>query len=297
MNETVTISIEEITPEIAEQYLKNNYKNNRPLKQVSVSQFASDMSDGSFILNPSAPLIFSKSGELIDGQHRLRACVQSGCSFKSFVVRGADEKTYEVIDIGNPRSVSDIVGGEYKVELQSLARATLATKNGTSGISMSMRGVLNQPRRDGKKINEVVSKPATVNEIKANRKNLVECARVGKRMGSVVRKWGVTPYSYFQWLVRWVGKDDLIEEFTEEFCSVDSMNVAITTGRTLLLQRATKKNVLTPHAWVVGAMLTIYDAYLQSKQVKSFKGVYNTIDTWSELVYEKRKTLNGENNG
>ena len=296
MNEKVTISIEEITPEIAQQYLKNNYKNNRTLKQVSVSQFANDMSEGNFILNPSAPIIFSKNGELIDGQHRLMACVQSGCSFKTFVVRGADEKTYEVIDIGNPRSVSNIVGGEYKVELQPLAKATLATKNGNSGISMSLRGVLSQPRRDGKKVNEIVSKIATVNEIKENRESLVECARVGKRMGSVIRKWGVTPYAYFQWIVRWVGKDDLIEEFTEEFCSVDSMNAAVTTGRTLLLQRATKKNVITQPVWVVGAMLTIYDAHLQGKQVKSFKGVYNTLETWNELIYEKRRTLRGEDN-
>ena len=296
MNEKVTISIEEITPDIAQQYLKNNYKNNRPLKQVSVSQLANDMSEGNFILNPSAPIVFSKNGDLIDGQHRLRASIRSGCSFKTFVVRGADEKTYEVIDIGNPRSVSDIVGGEYKVELQPLAKATLATKNGTSGISMSMRGVLTQPRREGRKINEIVSMTVTVNEIKENRENLVNCARVGKRMGSVIRKWGATPYAYFQWLVRWVGKDDLLEEFTEEFCSVDSMNVAIATGRTLLLQRATKKNVLTPPQWVVGAMLMTYDAYLQSKQVKSFKGVYNTLEAWNELVYEKRRTLRGEIN-
>lgn len=78
MNEKVTISIEEITPEIAQQYLKNNYKNNRTLKQVSVSQFANDMSEGNFILNPSAPIIFSKNGELIDGHHRQNTSSSEG---------------------------------------------------------------------------------------------------------------------------------------------------------------------------------------------------------------------------
>lgn len=296
MNENVTIAIEEITPQIAEQYLNHNYKNNRPLKQISVSQYATDMSEGKFILNPSAPIIFSKRGDLIDGQHRLWACIQSGCSFKSYVIRGADEQTYEVIDIGTPRSVADIVGGEYKTELNSLAKGVLATKKGDSGISMSIRGVISQPKRNGKKVNELVSKTATVNEIKANRESFVECIRAGKRMGATVRKWGASPYAYFQWLVRWCGKDDLIDEFTENFCSVDSMDMAITTGRTLLLQRAAKKNVTTPPPWVVGALLTIYDAYLQGKQVKSLKGVYNTLDTWNDLVNEKRKTVQGEDN-
>ena len=72
--------------------------------------------------------------------------------------------------------------------------------------------------------------------------------------------------------------------------------MTVTTGRTLLLQRATKKNVITQPVWVVGAMLTIYDAHLQGKQVKSFKGVYNTLETWNELIYEKRRTLRGEDN-
>ncbi len=296
MNEKVMISIEEITPEIAEKYLDLNYESNRPLKQVSVNQLARDMSEGNFILNPSAPIIFTEKGKLIDGQHRLWACVQSGCSFKSFVVRGADEKTYEVIDIGNTRSVADVVGGEYRVELQTLAKGTLATKTSKSSIQQAHRGYLGQTRKGGKYVSFLVSKLATVNEIKENREEYVGYVRKGKRMQSVIRKWGVISYAYFQWLVKWVGRDDLLDEFTEEFCSVDSMNSAITTGRTLLLQRAAKKNVVTNTSWVLGALLTMYDAYLRGTQIKSFRGVENTLEAWNELVNEKRNELRGEEN-
>lgn len=296
MNEKVTISIEEITPEIAEQYLELNYKSNRPLKQVSVNQLARDMSEGKFILNPSAPIIFTEDGTLIDGQHRLWACVQCGCPFKTFVVRGADEKTYDVIDIGNTRSVADVIGGEYRVELQTLAKGTLATKIANTRIQQSHKGILGQTRKGGKYVSFLVSKLETVNEVKENRNELLEYARKGKRMQAVIRKWGVISYAYFQWLVKWVGKDDLLDEFTEEFCSVDSMNTTITTGRTLLLQRAAKKNVVTSSAWVIGALLTLYEAYLRGTPVKSFRGIENTLETWNEYVTEKRNELRGEEN-
>jgi hypothetical protein len=50
---------------------------------------ASDMADDCY-LNMSAAIVFDKEGNLVDGRHRLRACVQARVPFRTVVVFGVD---------------------------------------------------------------------------------------------------------------------------------------------------------------------------------------------------------------
>jgi hypothetical protein len=50
---------------------------------------------------------FSTSGELIDGQHRLQAIIESGKPQWLLVIRGLDPATKAVIDTGAPRTAGD----------------------------------------------------------------------------------------------------------------------------------------------------------------------------------------------
>lgn len=52
---------------------------------------------------------FDKHGTLVDGQHRLTACVESDTSFKTLVIYGLEPGTRNVIDTGKARSNSDIL--------------------------------------------------------------------------------------------------------------------------------------------------------------------------------------------
>ena len=68
-----------ITPELALQLLGNN-KCTKKINQSDVNRIAKDMTDGQYEFNGSS-IILNAKGELIDGQARLFACVQSKKSF------------------------------------------------------------------------------------------------------------------------------------------------------------------------------------------------------------------------
>lgn len=103
--------IELITPEIAGQMLKNN-SGNRAKSQTRVLQFAKEMTRG-WKLN-GEPIIFGINSRLLNGQHRLWACIESGCSFTTWVIRGVDPTTFDTIDTGSPRTAGDVIGMTFK---------------------------------------------------------------------------------------------------------------------------------------------------------------------------------------
>jgi len=96
-----------VTPTIASAWLDTNVLN-RAAKSSVVQQYARDMKSGHWKLTGD-PIRFSREGQLLDGQHRLKACVAADAPFVSFVLYGADSSIREYIDIGKPRSVRDIL--------------------------------------------------------------------------------------------------------------------------------------------------------------------------------------------
>ncbi|PIJ36758.1 hypothetical protein BMW24_003590 [Mycobacterium heckeshornense] len=101
-------SIVYVTPEMAERWLGHN-KVNRNLRNRRVDQFARDMRSGRWQLTGEA-IKFGKSGNLIDGQHRLWAVIESGCTVPMFVVRGVQDEVQGVLDSGSARTAADNLG-------------------------------------------------------------------------------------------------------------------------------------------------------------------------------------------
>ena len=104
--ENVTHVTETITPDVAREYLKFNI-NNRPVRQSAVNRYAEEMKRGTFQLNGET-IIFSDGGVLMQGQHRLMACVKANVSFQSIVVRGVNYDAFHTIDQGCTRTESDV---------------------------------------------------------------------------------------------------------------------------------------------------------------------------------------------
>jgi len=100
-------SVHTISPPIAMRLLANNTIN-RPVSKGHVDSLAKDMSAGRWRLNGET-IIISKSGRILDGQHRLLAIIKSGVSIQTFVVTGVDEKDMESIGVGKKRSSGNIL--------------------------------------------------------------------------------------------------------------------------------------------------------------------------------------------
>lgn len=101
----VAITIEEITPEIAAEMLKSNTMN-RKMAQMRGIETAAAIRNGEFELN-GATIVFAEDGTLLDGQHRLFACVAYNTAITSIVVRGISKSAQITMDTGKRRSVSD----------------------------------------------------------------------------------------------------------------------------------------------------------------------------------------------
>lgn len=78
-----TMVLETITPKIAAEYLTRN-TSNRNRRPTRIQQYARDMGSGNWPVTGES-IKFSETGDLLDGQHRLVACVLSGVSFQTWV--------------------------------------------------------------------------------------------------------------------------------------------------------------------------------------------------------------------
>ena len=106
MYPNVTVTLEEITPEIAKEMLGVNLHNRG--KKRALGAYAKDMASGNWEVN-GATLVFSDEGVLLDGQNRLYACIEADTPFHTFVVRGVTEAAQESMDIGATRTLADML--------------------------------------------------------------------------------------------------------------------------------------------------------------------------------------------
>lgn len=108
----LTVELMRITPQDAGLFLQSNGPlgghGNRSIRIRHSESMARDMMDGRWMLNGQT-LKFSRSGRLIDGQHRCKASVLSGKPFMSFVVRGLDDKAFMSYDTGDRHGLSGML--------------------------------------------------------------------------------------------------------------------------------------------------------------------------------------------
>ena len=98
--------IEDITPELADIFMTGNVLN-RERSPARISGFARDMKAGKWKLTHQGIAVDSES-RLLDGQHRLLAIIQSGCTVKMMVSYNVPPEAIHQIDVGlRPRSIAD----------------------------------------------------------------------------------------------------------------------------------------------------------------------------------------------
>lgn len=115
-----------VTPQKAERWLKNNTVN-RHIRSSLVNKYARDMKAGRWKLNGKT-LCFAPDGKLIDGQHRLLACVKADVPFTTVISYDVDEDSMDTIDIGEKKTFADNLGElgvtAYQNMVSALTRLT-----------------------------------------------------------------------------------------------------------------------------------------------------------------------------
>ena len=96
-----------VTPQIALDWLCRN-RGNRKVTLATLQKYAKNMLSGRW-KRTGQGIVFDRNGKLLEGQHRLLACLFSGASFTTFVVTDASDEAniFAYIDNGKIRSASD----------------------------------------------------------------------------------------------------------------------------------------------------------------------------------------------
>lgn len=133
----VDISIRIITPELAGEWLKQNTIN-RPVRRSVVEFYAAQMVAKRWQLTGDS-IKFDTEGRLIDGQHRLLACIQAGVPFKTAVVHGAHTDIFSVVDTGEKRSGADTLDIEGYRNTNTLAASAKVVYRFLTGVPETLR--------------------------------------------------------------------------------------------------------------------------------------------------------------
>lgn len=132
LNTKVNSVRQTITPAMAKDWLENHNPYNRNLSKGVVTSYAATMKRGEWLLNGSS-IDFDWDGNIINGQHRLAAVVQSGVPIECFVVTGLDPKAYTSYDCGRARTVGQLIGMQGVPNYNTVAggiSAYMRIKNG-----------------------------------------------------------------------------------------------------------------------------------------------------------------------
>lgn len=95
-----------ITPDLAEHILRYRNGTNRRPSAGKISEYVDAMRLKRWPVT-GASIVFSKSGFLMDGQHRLMAAVQAKVPLTTFIAFNIDDGAFAMIDIGRRRNNVD----------------------------------------------------------------------------------------------------------------------------------------------------------------------------------------------
>jgi len=96
-----------VTPSMAQEFLTHNISN-RKLDEKTVSLYQRLLKNHLFVLSNDA-ICFGTNGILLNGQHRLTACVRSNVPMPCIVCRNMPNESYIIMDNGKNRTAADIL--------------------------------------------------------------------------------------------------------------------------------------------------------------------------------------------
>ena len=121
---TQDLEIKMITPEMAKEWLNTKSRSkNRKVSEKNVKKYANAMIAGQWQLNNDS-ITFDEEGFLANGHHRLKACIQAGVAFPTFVHLNVPKEAYRTMDVPTKRTMADTLSllgvKEHKVIGQAL---------------------------------------------------------------------------------------------------------------------------------------------------------------------------------
>lgn len=120
--ETVWVGECVLEPVAALEVLEHHAGPNRPVAGVQLSKLKDDMVAGAWQLNGET-IVFNSKGILVNGYHRMNACVKSDTDINVLIVCGVDKEAFETFDQHSRRTVGQVLTLKEEKNGNTLAAA------------------------------------------------------------------------------------------------------------------------------------------------------------------------------
>ncbi len=272
-----------ITPELAHQLLSTNYEFQRIRKDQRVRAMALDMKEGRWNEEIWQPIRFTKDGVLIDGQHRLSAVIESGCSIWMGVQNDLSIKDFEFIDLGAKRTAADFMRDEKNAKiLAAVSRMTYATAHGRASITSVLHGYISTSPKT------IVSDPCVMDESK--RAEVKTACNEGCSIRRVMKCGAASIFGYGIWLLRWANETNLPGKSASDYVA-DWVSITPSQS-TAVVKEWMRNSILSGRKVSLEDQLTLflygYDAFSENKMIKIYQPKNGALKKYEALIGLKR---------
>jgi len=268
----VETTIERIAPNQAKEYLEKNPRN-RNLRKKTVEFLAAQMVADNWQLNGET-IIFDARGNLLDGQHRLNACVEAGKPFTTFVVRGIDANAQSSIDTGIARTAGDVLTMN---EISNGARLAAAAR-----VIFAIEGIGDGDEVQRVSLSTKVPHNVVLDFVRSNSDILIEGAHtIVKGQGKAILRPPATWCAlYYLFASRNRTK---AREFFDALTSGEELEKdhPVYRLRSLLISNLAQKNIKRKKLWYCGIAVKAWNAFLRGEQVRGLK--FGDTEQWPHI--------------
>ncbi len=255
----ITTRLVEVTPDMAREWLENMAPN-RKVSRVNLENLMKAMLEGRWHQDAS-PIKFNRTGNLIDGQHRLWALINTGQTHTFIVAWGVANESMTTLDTGKVRSRGDILSihDPALTDINSVSAATTM-------ILRWKKGVRNNNLR-----NEYVSNDEVIIFYDQERDDLIEASRHGRRLANATKAASGQAYALCWYLFSHIEPEDA-EFFWDRLVDGAGLEIGspIYALRELLRREATSASTREKMRADIAAALIIkaWNAYRKGEEVK-----------------------------
>ena len=273
-----------ITPMDAAKILGKNYEKNRNIRQSVVKRYANDMKSGRWSTDACPPIVIAKDGSLIDGQHRLSAVMQAGVAVIMDVKTGVDFEAYKFFDCGATRSVNDLIDVPDRNNVSALARLAIAVSEGKGSFRAAIKGEI---EREGHGVVSATN-AQVIDYIDAHSDELYVCTRKAYHMYKAVGCGMKSAYNLFAWVLRWLGYDDELELFIDQFKEPLPFSKTVAVCKQTISRKYVQRGSSPNRVWMMEQLLYAFDNFNAGKELTYFKQTERVLDKYEQMVIARR---------
>lgn len=275
-----TFSIENVTPEMAQNYLGSSPYNRVSNNSMRIVQtYAAAMERGEWKLNGES-LIFDEDNRLLDGHHRLLAVTMAGVPVAFSICRGVNREAFTTYNCGLRTNLGQILGmkGEKNCNLLQ----------GILGLNYNLEHTGRIRANNGAATGSTRTVTSDFLLYQKDKADYDEAAEVACRLysvGRVIKQSWIGGVYYFLTHFGQYNSSQVLP-FFEALCRLETSGItAADTLRNFIIRRRLS-NMKIEDSYLAALLIKSWNAYIRGREVRSIR--YNPeIEEYPKFILNR----------